>query len=42
MWIFMIPRMGTVHRVVETLNNWFIATVGARLSAEKLARAESG
>ena len=42
MWIFLIPRMGTVHRVIETLNNWFIATVGARLSAEKLARAESG
>lgn len=41
MWIFMIPRLGTVHPMVDTLNDWFIATVGARVGAEKEARARS-
>ncbi|MFP4230790.1 MAG: hypothetical protein ACLFRR_02955 [Spirochaetaceae bacterium] len=39
MWIFMIPRLGTVHRIVDTLNEWFIATIGARVAAEKEAKA---
>jgi hypothetical protein len=41
MWIFMIPKLGTVHPVVNTLTNWFIATVGTRIGAEKEAKAQS-
>ena len=41
MWIFMIPRLGTVHPMVDTLNAWFIATVGARVGAEKEAKSRS-
>lgn len=41
MWIFLIPRLGTVHRTVEVLTNWFIATVGARVGAEKEAKART-
>ena len=42
MWIFMIPKRGTVHPVVDTLTNWFIGAVGARVGAEKEAKARSG
>jgi hypothetical protein len=41
MWIFMIPRLGTVHGIVSKLNDWFIATVGARVAAEKEAKTQA-
>lgn len=41
MWIFLIPRIGAVHPLVSSLNEWFIATVGQRVAEQKQAKAES-